>query len=185
VTANLSAARRSTNKTSADSKNATKESELESQNSNGNDVNSNSLPKTVAEVTQEESSDFKSPTKTRGNDCASIASEKFVSLNEKSLESDPAGNQNDPEINSNDFPADLSQSNQSATFKTPLQMPRAENDSSGTSAQASTSSNKFRRSKIAPRLNTSRKLTKSQVNFSFSLISSEVLSIARILGLRR
>lgn len=53
--------------------------------------------------------------------------------------------------------------NEPSTFKTPLQLPRAENESSAASSSQS-SSNKFRRFKVAPRLNTSRNVPKIQVS---------------------
>lgn len=53
--------------------------------------------------------------------------------------------------------------NEASTFKTPLQLPRAENESSAASTSQS-SSNKFRRFKVAPRLNTSRNVPKIQVS---------------------
>lgn len=163
VTANLSATRRPANKSSGDSQNAT----TNGGESTNDDVNSQHQQITTDEVSLPQSVDLKSPTESKKNDCASILSENSSSLNEKSFEVDPVAAGNDPNVITKDSQEVTSHSNEPVTFKTPLQMPRAENDSSGISAQASTSSNKFRRFKIAPRLNTSRNVTKFQVNLHF------------------
>ena len=160
VTANLSTTRRSTNKSSGDSQNST----TNGGESTNDDVNSQQQQKPTDEIPHPQSVDLKLQSESKKNDCASILSENSSSLNE----AEPVAAENDPNVIAKDSHEVTTHSNEPATFKTPLQMPRAESDSSGSSAQASTSSNKFRRFKIAPRLNTSRNVTKFQVNFSFS-----------------
>lgn len=52
---------------------------------------------------------------------------------------------------------------ETATFKTPMQLPRNEADTIGSSSNHS-SANKFKRFKLAPRLNASRNVQKFQVS---------------------
>ena len=165
----MSATRRSANKSSGDTQNST----ITAGESTSEDVNSQHQQVDTNEVSQPQSVDLKSPTKSNEKDCASILSENSSSLNENLFEPDLTTAGNDPDVASKELRETTTLSNEPATFKTPLQMPRVENDSPGTSAQASTSSNKFRRFKIAPRLNTSRSVTKFQVNFHFSYSTAE------------
>lgn len=163
VTANLSASRRTANKTSVDTQNASKEIDNEITKTQENDVNSQSQSETTAGLSQIHSIDVKSSIDTTLNDCASNHDENFPKLTEKSTEARPAT----PESAQKKLTSDIeARPDESSTFKTPMQMPRAEIDSSGTlsSSQPSTSSNKFRRFKIAPRLNTSRNVVKLQVS---------------------
>lgn len=184
VTANLSATRRTANKTNADKQNATKETDNEiDSKSQENNVNSPSQPETTVEISQPLTNEGKSSIDSTAIDCASSPSENFLKLNEKSSESDPVTAESAQKQLTSDTEAQPSPQNEPSTFKTPMQMPRAEIDSAGTSSssQPSTSSSKFRRFKIAPRLNTSRNVAKPQVSFNSTHFTT-FLQISVILG---
>lgn len=130
---------------------------------------------TIAEITQEgkdsvdaTQSSVPNVTSVKGEhkDDARVATEISSGINEKSLDQDPAEQAETNYKVPNHSEDHTSSHDESATFKTPLQMPRTDNEPAGSSSSLSSqpSGNKFRRFKIAPRLNASRNVFKVQVS---------------------
>lgn len=129
----------------------------------------------IAEITQEGNDSIdatrsavpnvNSSVKGEHKDDVRVATEISSGINKKSLDQDPA---EQAEINHkvpNHSEDHTSSHDESATFKTPLQMPRTDNEPAGSSSLSSQpSGKKFRRFKIAPRLNASRNIFKAQVS---------------------
>lgn len=153
--ANLAATRRSANKSNSDSQTPAKEKDIQSQKSEENDLVAQSNLELVASSSQPDVS-------------VSISSQlhelgkEEEKLNEKVLEVDPAVVNIAEKKPTTGLEQSLTSQDEPSTFKTPLHMPRAENDSS-ISLISQSSANKFRRFKVAPRLNTSRNVPKVQV----------------------
>lgn len=153
--ANLAATRRSASKCSSDALTPAKEKDIQSQKSEQNDVVAQSDLELSAGPSQP---DVSASVSSQLNDSA-IEEEK---VSEKVLEVDPAAVASTEKKPTTGLEHSLTSQDEPSTFKTPLQMPRAESDSSISSASQS-SVNKFRRFKVAPRLNTLRNVPKVQV----------------------
>lgn len=143
--ANLSTSRRGVNKPTADVQNASKEKEIESQEI------AIDLPQ--KQETSEVSGSSPTPDVKPSSEVINFtenpkSSEIVEKLNEKSHERDSAEPENKDGKMRFYFMPQCSCPDESGTFKTPLQMPRTETESSGSSSPG----NKFRRFKVAPRL---------------------------------
>lgn len=165
VAANLSTQRRSGNKNSSETQNATKDN---IQKSKENDANSQPEHEKSEASSQSTVISSQSSIESFQQDDISSVDKNEEKLNEKSLELNPAENEATEKRLSYSVELPIAQLDKSSTFKTPLQMPRAEIDSSVPSASQS-SGNKFRRFKIAPRLNTSRNVPKVQVIYQYNM----------------
>lgn len=164
MSANLSATRRGVNKSSSEVSSQSIEKDDDSEKTEAKEVKQESERKTIISTSQTSSSDDVSSNNSVPQDSDNKVAENDATLNHKSLDVTPAGSVDDDETvhDAAESPG-LSNSNAS-TFKTPLQ-PRPDAESPGSSASQSTA-NKFRRFKIAPRLNTSRNVPKAQVSCS-------------------
>lgn len=158
--ANLSTSRRPANKNNSGigAKNETEKSEaiveITQEGNDSIDTIQSSVPNVASSVGAEHKDD------------ARVATEISSEINKKSLDQDPAEQAETNHKVPNHSEDHTTSHDESATFKTPLQMPRTDNEPAGSSSSLSSqpSGNKFRRFKIAPRLNASRNVFKAQVS---------------------
>lgn len=146
VAANINVARRSSSKTGDEINKNNEKSEV---NSIQNETNQLSVENTIEKV----SSETEPIEKIVENDCAIEVEENTTKLNENSCKSCPDDANKDLAV----LPCSNIDDN---TFKTPMYMSRNEPETT----QQTSSSNKFRKFKFAPRLNSSRTSSKPQVS---------------------
>lgn len=160
--ANLSASRRTTAKASSETQNKTIENDSESHKSQVNEVEQEVNAQIALSVSLSSSVSPSSTDVIQKIDENVSADDLHVK--EKKLESTLVKLEDTkPNVASNIEKQVIAQ-DESATFKTPQQMHRSESEPSGSATSHSTA-NKFRRFKMAPRLNTSRNVAKAPVSF--------------------
>lgn len=164
VAANLSVTRRNVNRGNAETQLSLKQNDLEKPQQSNVNIESERIATEVSDINLPTKS-IQTPDESPHVDDINKVAECNRELNEKCLEVDPAGPVKPEKKLSFQFEQPAPSQDESSTFKTPLQMPRSENDSSGASSSSqSISGNKFRRLKMAPRLNASRNVPKNAVS---------------------